>query len=115
MSTETFEKVFYRFSRQKYAGVIDLDKDIIEKFNIAKESSEGGYDYEFHVNWYSLCGEDAAKVEVFCDAFKAFEEDQPLFKELAKRKDITPDEFHLLLLKLGYQDCSDSREVPEAR
>lgn len=113
MGKEKFKRVFYRYSRQRYAETAGNSRDRTEEFSIAKASLEGGCYYDFSIIWYLLSGRDSARVEIFHDAFAAFEEDKELFQHLSTKRDITPDELHLLLLELGYEDWSDNKEVPK--
>ena len=113
MQNENFKRVFYRHSRQAYAKTAGIGKNKKEEINLVKESTEGGCFYEFSIVWYPFPKGDAARVEMFDDSFVAFEEEKELFQRLSKLKNPTPDEVHLLLLEIGYEDASDNKEVPK--
>lgn len=107
------KKTFSRLTRQKYYGDIEKDEKLTEQFNIALQSSAGGCIYEFNISFYDIKGQICARAEIFCDAFTAFEKNSDLFECLAHTVAITPNGLHKLLLKLGYNDVSDYKEVPK--
>ena len=104
---------FSRLTRQKYFRDIEKDEKLTEQFNIALQSSEGGCIYEFSISFYNINGKECARAEIFCDAFTAFEKNSDLFECLAHTVAITPDGLHKLLLKLGYNDVSDYKDIPK--
>lgn len=95
-------KAFYRFSE---LGYIDPDSEsgsLKEQFNIVQKTSNDGVLYEFMISFYGLNNSINARVEVFDDAFVAFDKNAELFDELSRMKNVTPDEIEKLLISLGY-------------
>ena len=113
MDKGNFKRIFFRGTRQNYAKDLGFGKDKVEEFDIVKECHDGGCFYEYLIVWHRFPQGAAARVEIYHDAFVAFEEEKELFHRLSTMKNPTPDEVHLLLLELGYEDCSDDKEVPK--
>lgn len=95
-------KVFCRFSdlengEDNYGRI-----PVKEQFNIIQKVQEDGILYEFMISFYELCGGLSARVEIFDDAFAAFEKNCDLFDELSKLKQVTPDEMENILVALDY-------------
>ena len=95
-------KAFYRFAE---LGCIDSEEkgnSLKEQFNIVQKVHGDGVLYEFMISFYEFDKRLDASVEVFDDAFVAFDKNAELFDELSKMKDVTPDEIEKLLISLGY-------------
>ena len=107
MVKENFKRIFCKVSKQDYAENVGIGKNISEQINIVKECLDGGCFYEFSIVWYPFPERDAVRLEIFDDAFIAFEEEKELFHCLSIMKNPTPDEVCSLLLKLGYKEYSD--------
>lgn len=87
MSVKSF-KGFYRFTEPE-----SRDKNLEEQFNIVQKVEGDGVEYDKKL---------AARVEVFDDAFTAFEKNSELFDELSTMSAVTPDEIEKILISLGY-------------
>ena len=51
---------------------------------------------------HQIWEDGTARVEVFDDAFTAFEKNSELFDELSTMSAVTPDEIEKILISLGY-------------
>ena len=96
MSVKSF-KGFYRFTEPE-----SRDKNLEEQFNIVQKVDGDGVEYEFMISFYKYNKKLAARVEVFDDAFTAFEKNSELFDELSTMSSVTPDEIEKILISLGY-------------
>ena len=106
-------KAFTRLTRQNYFSDIEREDNLTEQFNIVQRIPGAGCVFEFMISFYNINGRESARVEIFNDAFIAFENNNELFKCLAHTESITPNELHSLLLKIGYKDVSDYRKAPK--
>lgn len=96
MSVKSF-KGFYRFTEPE-----SKDKYLDEQFNIVQKVAGDGVEYEFMISFYRYDKKPVARVEVFDDAFTAFEKNSELFDELSTMSSVTPDEIEKTLISLGY-------------
>lgn len=96
MSVKSF-KGFYRFTEPE-----SNDKYLDEQFNIVQKVTGDGVEYEFMISFYKYNKKPVARVEVFDDAFTAFEKNSELFDELSTMSDVTADEIERTLISLGY-------------
>ena len=96
MSVKSF-KGFYRFTEPE-----SKDKYLDEQFNIVQKVVGDGVEYEFMISFYKYDKKPVARVEVFDDAFTAFEKNGELFDELSTMSSVTPDEIEKTLISLGY-------------
>lgn len=96
MSVKSF-KGFYRFTDPE-----SKDKYLDEQFNIVQKVVGDGVEYEFMISFYKYDKKPVARVEVFDDAFTAFEKNGELFDELSTMSSVTPDEIEKTLISLGY-------------
>ena len=96
MSVKSF-KGFYRFTEPE-----SKDKYLDEQFNIVQKVAGDGVEYEFMISFYKYDKKSVARVEVFDDAFAAFEKNSELFDELSTMSSVTPDEIEKTLISLGY-------------
>ena len=110
MAVKSF-KGFYRVSRQPYADTFLDSKDLFEHFNIVQQIPNDGVEYEFGISFYKLQGTDAARLEIFEDAFVALNNNRELLDALSTTRNISPDDLQDMLLRLGYKDLSDNAEV----
>ena len=95
-------KAFYRFAELGCIEPNDENNSLKEQFNIVQKVHGDGVLYEFMISFYEFGKGLDARVEVFDDAFVAFDKNAELFDELSKMKDVTPDEIEKLLISLGY-------------
>lgn len=95
-------KAFYRFSEFGYTDPNSESDSLKEQFNIVQKTPNDGVLYEFMISFYGLGKSIDARVEVFDDAFAAFDKNAELFDELARMKNVTPDGIEKLLISLGY-------------
>ena len=96
MSVKSF-KGFYRFTEPE-----SKDKYLDEQFNIVQKVAGDGVEYEFMISFYRYDKKPVARVEVFDDAFTAFEKNSELFDELSTMSSVTPNEIEKTLISLGY-------------
>jgi len=96
MSVKSF-KGFYRFTEPE-----SKDKYLDEQFNIVQKVVGDGVEYEFMISFYKYDKKPVARVEVFDDAFTAFEKNGELFDELSTMSSVTPDKIEKTLISLGY-------------
>lgn len=95
-------KAFYRFAELGCIEPDDENNSLKEQFNIVQKVHGDGVLYEFMISFYEFDKRLDARVEVFDDAFVAFDKNAELFDELSKMKNVTPDEIEKLLISLGY-------------
>lgn len=99
-------KGFYRFSDFDHLKCVKAKRNLKEQFNIVQKLPDDGVEYEFMISFYN-CGENlSARVEIFDDAFVAFETHEELFEKLAKLKRFTPDDIENLLISIGYRNLT---------
>lgn len=98
-------KGFYRFENPE-----SENKYLEEQFNIVQKVPDDGVEFEFMISFYRYRSGLTARVEVFDDAFVAFEKHSELFDELAEHKSVTPKEIEKILLSLGYRKLTDCKE-----
>ena len=101
MSVKSF-KGFYRFTEPE-----PKDKYLDEQFNIVRKVAGDSVEYEFMISFYKYGKKSAARVEVFDDAFIAFEKNSELFDELSTMSSVTPDEIEKILVSLGYRKLNN--------
>lgn len=95
-------KAFYRFSDLENGEISYERIPVKEQFNIVQKVQGDGVLYEFMISFYELGGRLNARMEIFDDAFVAFEKNCELFDELSNLKRVTPDEIESILVKLDY-------------
>lgn len=104
MNRKSF-KGFYRFENPEPENM-----RWEEQFNIVQQVPGDGVEFEFMISFYRYGKGLSARVEVFDDAFVAFERNSELFDELAKCKNVTPEVIENILLTLGYRKLTDYKE-----
>ena len=98
---------FIRTAKAWYAKTA-LDDQDLEVFNVGVYHDEGGTAGEFTVRWERLGGKLTPRLLAFDDSWSALLEFSGLLADMARvdGKDITPDEFHDILLKAGIEDVT---------
>lgn len=98
---------FIRTAKAWYAKTVLVDPEL-EVFNIGVYHDEGGTTGEFSVRWERLGDKLTPKLRAYCDSWSALLEFSGLLADMARvdGKDITPDEFHDILLKAGIEDVT---------
>lgn len=112
MNKEIFTKGFWRMTCQRFHDPKAMPDGMFESIHIENRSSEGGVEYEFQISWYNYPSGQAARLEIFDDAFTGIKDNDVFFGVLSQIKNPSPDEVHRLLLNLGYEDFSDKKHYP---
>ena len=121
-SESVFVKAFRQYSRMDYYDVLTENKAISGDSNLIDDvllgnfdSNDEGVEYEFAMRWETLGNETVARLSIYDESFKCFDDHRELFAELAKLngKTISPYGFCKLLLGLGYADFSDKEMESE--
>ena len=97
---------------QRFHDPKAMPDGMFESIHIENRSSEGGVEYEFQINWYNYPSGQAARLEMFDDAFTGIKDNDVFFEILSQMKNTSPDDVHRLLLNLGYEDFSDKKHCP---
>lgn len=109
MNKESF-KGFYRFTDTDYLNFTGMKCSLKEQFNIVQQVPDEGVEYEFMISFYSCGNKLNARVEIFDDAFAAFDKHSELFEKLSKCKAVSPDGIEKLLISLGYINLAKEGE-----
>lgn len=100
---------FHHTSRAWYGKASLSREDIIDCINIGfYTKGEGGSTGEFSVEWKLLGGRTVPYLRAYDDSWNALFEFKDMLEQMAKidDKNISPDEFALMLEELGIEDLT---------
>ena len=105
------ERGYIQLSRAWYARSVLRKSEYIDEVMFGFYEQDGDTIGELAMRWEKL-QEDVVKIEIYGDAFHLLEELPDVFRGLAGRKYITPDEFCKLLDECGFTDRTQDTYKP---
>ena len=68
---------------QRFHNPKAMPDGMFESIHIENRSSEGGVEYEFQISWYNYPSGQAARLEIFDDAFTGIKDNDVFFGVLS--------------------------------